>query len=766
MNIYEIVEKQRADLLKREYDVVKRIVRAYEVAERRVEQSIRLFQAKIKQAKDAGLEPSLAWYYQEARLENVLREIRGHLDEFSQDALEFSTQGRDDAYQLGAVHALRLAEAQVYGDIAGLNAGAFANAQAMLSAASPLKALFDEIGPQAAFKAREVFAQAIAEGWNPRKTGRALANQMEGLAKRRAVLIARTEQIRAYRTANRDVYARNADVLQGWRWTAAKTPATCAMCLALDGEIFPVEETLSSHPACVIGDTKVATPGLLASTARRHSGEVVQIKTRNGHVLTVTPNHPILTPEGYVAAGLLREGGYIVSGTDPEGAMKAIDPDYNNVPTKAEEVARLCRELPGVARRLVPGTAKDFHGDGFEGQVDVVNVYSPFMNEGKPSIPEHIAKDSFGDGARFTETLFACGPLKAPFSGTGLASQGSVSGFGASPTELGRSLGGHEPIGVGPATDIDSSLHQAAADAGTRYSETFGETLLALSGLISADEIVGIELDTFHGWVYNFETATGWYTANGIIVHNCRCSMVPLPKTDFGGPQPQSGEAYFQQLTDAEQNRILGTGKAEMYRDGKMTLKDNVVWRDSPEWGRQPASRPLSVIRERQKAGTLPSQSGPVRLSPFNPTPQRKLSELLDQAERKANDPVVKALDAWEGIAKGQPRVKTGLNNAGVAKYKGRGRGKSVKLADHPSEIQELRLDQLSTGGVFAKADAVRAFIRDLGDGPDLPIVVREGGRYFIHDGDSVARLEAKRLLGQSKASVRLFDADAFSPGL
>lgn len=490
MNIYEIVEAQRADLLKREYDVVKRIVRAYEVAELRVEKSIRLFQAKIKQAKDAGLEPSLAWYYQEARLENVLREIRGHLEEFSKDALEFSTQGRDDAYQLGAVHALRLAEAQVYGDIAGLNAGAFANAQAMLSAASPLKALFDEIGPQAAFKAREVFAQAIAEGWNPRKTGRALANQMEGLAKRRAVLIARTEQIRAYRTANRDVYARNADVLQGWRWTAAKTPATCALCLAMDGEVFPVEETLSSHPAC-------------------------------------------------------------------------------------------------------------------------------------------------------------------------------------------------------------------------------------------------------------------------------RCSMVPLPRTDFGGPQPTLGEDYFAKLSDEEQNRILGKGKAEMYREGQMTLKDNVVWRDSPEWGRQPASRPLSVIRERQKAGTLPSRSGPVRLSPFNPTPQRKLSELLDQAERKANDPVARALDAWEGIAKGQPRVKAGLNNAGVAKYKGR--GKRVKLADHPSEIQELRLDQLTTGGVFAKADAVRAFIRDLGDGPDLPIVVREAGRHFIHDGDSVARLEAKRLLGQSKANVRLFDADAFT---
>lgn len=487
MNIYDVVEKQRAALLAKEYQTVKGIVRAYEVAERRVEASIRQFQAKIKAAQNAGLEPSLAWYYQEARLENVLREIRMHLDEFSKDALEFAESGRTDAYELGAVHALRLAEAQVYGDIAGLHAGAFANAQALLSAASPLKVLFDEIGPTAAVKAREVFAQGIAEAWNPRKMGRVLANEIEGLSKRRAVLIARTEQIRAYRTANQDVYKRNGDVLRGWRWTAAKTPATCAMCLALDGEVFPVEETLSSHPAC-------------------------------------------------------------------------------------------------------------------------------------------------------------------------------------------------------------------------------------------------------------------------------RCSMVPLPNTDFGGPQPTSGEDYFAKLPDADQDRVLGKSKAKMYREGKITLKDNVDWSESPEWGRQPKPRTLSWLRDRHAKRFLPSQQGgTVRLSPFVPLPARKLSDLLIDAERKANDPKKKALDAWE---KNQ-LYPSGHRKIDFKAVKPPPYKKLVKNLDGlDSTIEEVDLKNLVSTLPSAPHEKVVAYINALGDGPDLPVVFRSGPNLYIHNGEGVARLQAKLLLGQTKASVRIFDAD------
>jgi SPP1 gp7 family putative phage head morphogenesis protein len=486
-NIYDVVDKQRAALLKREYDTVKRLVRAYEVAQLKVEKSIKLFQLKIENAQAAGLTPSLSWYYQEARLENILREIRGHLDEYAKDAVEFASTARDDAYQLGAVHALRLAEAQVYGDIAGLHSTAFANAQALLSGTSPLKKLFDDIGPTATTSARALFAEAIAEGWNPRKLGVQLASQIDGLVNKRGVLIARTEIIRSYRTANTDVYKRNADVIRGWRWTAAKTAATCAMCLALDGEIFPVDQTLSSHPAC-------------------------------------------------------------------------------------------------------------------------------------------------------------------------------------------------------------------------------------------------------------------------------RCSMVPLPNTDFGGPQPQSGEKFFQNLSEREQNATLGKGKAEMYRAGQITLKDNIHWVDSPEWGRQPASRRLDNLKAKYLSNELPSQRGYLKVSSFEPRPAQLLSDLLTEAERSANDPVVKALDKWAKV----PTFKSGdkkLTFPTVKKAPYKALAKDLKSLD--STIEDVELSSMTSTLRWIGDDKVKAMISNLGDGPDLPVVFRSNGRLYIHNGDSVARLQAKAMLGQTKASVRVFDADA-----
>lgn len=497
MDIYDVVDKQRAALLAKEYDTVKDIVRAYEYAEKQVENSIRAFQAKIDYAQKAGLEPSLSWYYQEARLENILREIRGHLDTFSTEALMFSTSGRDNAYELGAVHAARLSEMQVYGDVAGLNAGAFANAQALLSSNSPLKELFDVIGPLAAVKAREVFAKAIAEGWNPRKMATVLKREVEGLSKNRAVLIARTEMIRAYRTANKDIYERNDDVLRGWRWTCAKTPATCGLCLALDGEIYPTNKVLVSHPAC-------------------------------------------------------------------------------------------------------------------------------------------------------------------------------------------------------------------------------------------------------------------------------RCTMVPLPKTDFGGPQPKSGEEYFKNLPPTDQDRILGKTKASMYREGKITLKDNVGFKDSPQWGRQPVPKRLKDLSDGYKANQLPSQRGIHKVSTFEPAPARKLSDLLTATERKANDPVTQAKAKWDLIKEDKfgdrrptfPIVKK------APEYK-KTLGTSPKaLEPLESTIETVQFNKLTSTLQWAKGAKVTQAIEALGDGPDLPIIFRDGETLYIHNGESLHRLQAKAMLGQTQATVRVYDVSQIAKPL
>jgi hypothetical protein len=41
-----------------------------------------------------------------------------------------------------------------------------------------------------------------------------------------------------------------------------------------------------------------------------------------------------------------------------------------------------------------------------------------------------------------------------------------------------------------------------------------------------ASNVVSVNTRMFSGHVYNLQTISGWYVTNGIVTHNCRCSMV------------------------------------------------------------------------------------------------------------------------------------------------------------------------------------------------------------------------------------------------
>jgi hypothetical protein len=52
----------------------------------------------------------------------------------------------------------------------------------------------------------------------------------------------------------------------------------------------------------------------------------------------------------------------------------------------------------------------------------------------------------------------------------------------------------------------------------------------ALTGEVALDEIVDIERREFRGHVWNIETERGWYIAEGIVTHNCRCRTWIRPR--------------------------------------------------------------------------------------------------------------------------------------------------------------------------------------------------------------------------------------------
>jgi hypothetical protein len=73
-----------------------------------------------------------------------------------------------------------------------------------------------------------------------------------------------------------------------------------------------------------------------------------------------------------------------------------------------------------------------------------------------------------------------------------------------------------------------------------------GDLIEAMPGLVKLDDVSSVQIELRHDVpVYDFSTLSGAYLAEGILVHNCRCYMLPskwreetMQPPDGGKPQP------------------------------------------------------------------------------------------------------------------------------------------------------------------------------------------------------------------------------------
>ena len=92
---------------------------------------------------------------------------------------------------------------------------------------------------------RRSLIQGIAVGANPRVAASQMVARVEGAFNgglSRAINIARTEMLDAYRSAARYSHAANADVVTGWVWLSTLDGRTCPACWSMHGRVFPVTQ--------------------------------------------------------------------------------------------------------------------------------------------------------------------------------------------------------------------------------------------------------------------------------------------------------------------------------------------------------------------------------------------------------------------------------------------------------------------------------------------------------------------------------------------
>lgn len=407
---------------------------------------------------------------------------------------------------------------------------------------------------------------------------------------RNAKSIAHTALMHVATEARFATYQENDDVVIGYEWVSTLDGRTSDICRARDGQVYlftdKVQPKPPAHYNCLSGDTVVATCGAVSNVYKRpYKGVIVNVRTKSGRAMTITPNHPVLTSAGWVAAGELNLGSELVCCNDIGMIIK----------NQKDCVVSEFSDLFGSAyvfgdSHLVsdaPSTAKNFHGDVSNGEINVVSVNGKAWEKIKSSIRKHGRNNGLplgsvadlpllSNGAKVNSLI---GELNAPNSSVSVSGKRgdllrSASGHScelllASSSECavftseqldnrgvtaGEPEVGDDAVSTNSAivcSEYRSSLRVGKGDGlcETKLNSSRGKDSLdwlfsaaeSLPNLFGSKLVDGVELDDvvdlfvseYDGHVYNLENENNWYISNGIITHNCRSSTAPKLSPEF-----------------------------------------------------------------------------------------------------------------------------------------------------------------------------------------------------------------------------------------
>ncbi len=113
---------------------------------------------------------------------------------------------------------------------------------------APLYEILIKSYPKTIDKLVDTLIKSQALGYNPMKTARLMKDAMDGNRKR-ALLVARTEQLRSNRLASLTSMEKSG-VCKGWIRIESVDALTCDECLEANGSKHSFEEQFDTHPNC------------------------------------------------------------------------------------------------------------------------------------------------------------------------------------------------------------------------------------------------------------------------------------------------------------------------------------------------------------------------------------------------------------------------------------------------------------------------------------------------------------------------------------
>ena len=248
--VLQVTEQYRAALRAREAQAVRQLATAYaQVARQLAIETVKL-SAKVEKMRAAGLEVS-AWRIAEMeRYREVMAQVEQQLVALGAEGARMIDDLRREAVLTG----VDMAEAQVLALIPPsvsisfnrLSLAAIETMTGFLAQGAPLARLLEELGSVIARQIGDLLLNGLALGWNPRVVARLIRRQT-GMALTRALRIARTEQLRAWRISSIQGYRDQGSLIKGYRRHAQADDRTCIACLLLDGTFYELQENFTDH---------------------------------------------------------------------------------------------------------------------------------------------------------------------------------------------------------------------------------------------------------------------------------------------------------------------------------------------------------------------------------------------------------------------------------------------------------------------------------------------------------------------------------------
>lgn len=283
---------------------------------------------------------------------------------------------------------------------------------------------------------------------------------------------------------------------------------------------------------CFVAETKFESESVQKSMMSTYEGQLVTVKFSDGTNITGTPNHPVLTVGGWVRLCDLQKGQELFKAKAVDHSLSQND-DLEIMKASAEDVHNAILASGSV----MSSSCADFHGDKpVDQKVDVVSTASGLRFDAMPV----RRKLSHQAGLANSDVLLGLHSRdRSAFDSR--VSLFAASGGGVAGGDLSQSLGRtharpFQRFGSGCGSSLKSMGFKPSIKRGSRNSD-------ALRYLINADTLVNvhtvqvsdIEIGDFkrHS-VYNLQTFAGWYLANGIVAHNCRCTWLTVDPEDLG----------------------------------------------------------------------------------------------------------------------------------------------------------------------------------------------------------------------------------------